>query len=260
MNAPRVLVVEDEPVTRLMLEGRLRAAGYAVQSAPSGESALSLLAGGGFALLLTDLYLEVMDGVDLMARARAVDPDLKMIILTGGATVDSAIAAMDHGAHAYLRKPVAPGELERRVAEALERRQTEQERAMKLRQVTAVLIQIAEPQRPGYTASPFEEPPIRIGPLEIEPARRRVTVAGRPIELSSAQYKLLTVLARRPNVVHSPEQLAREVCGYNCATDEARELIKSSVHRLRSKIEVDPKAPTLLLSVRGAGYMLSSGD
>lgn len=260
MIAPRVLLVEDEPVTRLMVEARLRSAGYAVLSAPSGEAALEHLAGGSFALLVTDLYLEAMDGLLLMARARALDPDLEMIVLTGGATVDSAIAALDRGAHSYLRKPVAPGELEARAAAALERRQAQLERAATLRQLGSALLSIAEPRRPAYLIGGAEERALRVGGLEIEPGRRRASVEGRPVALSAAQFDLLLYLARRADTVQSPELLAREVLGHRCDPDEARELIKASIHRLRLKVEADSKAPRLLISVRGAGYMLSSGE
>lgn len=254
------MLVEDEPVTRLMLEALLRRAGYAVQSASSAEAALRLLAAGTFAVMVTDLYLEAMDGLLLMAQARALDPELEMIVLTGGATVDSAIAAMDQGAHAYLRKPVAAGELEARVAAALARRQEQLERAATLRQLGSALLRIAEPQRPPLAFVPAEERALRIGDLEIDAGRRRAVVGGRPVALSSCQFDLLLFLARRANTVQSPELLAREVLGHRCAPDEARELVKASIHRLRGKVEADAKAPKLLLSVRGAGYMLCSGD
>lgn len=265
MHTRRILLVEDEPVTRVMLEARLRGAGHEVQSAPSGETAVRLLAEGSFALLVTDLHLDAMNGVDLMARARAVDPDLELIMLTGGATVESAIAALDCGAHAYLRKPVAPGELEARVAAALARRQARRERAVTLKQLGSALLRIAEPQEAVEAAASANvalsnSSTLRVGRLELDLRRRRVRVDGRAVTLSQVQFDLLLYLARHPDTVQSPEQLAAEVLGLRCAQDEARELIKASVHRLRAKIEADVKTPRMLLTVRGVGYMLSSSD
>ena len=94
---PQVLLVEDEPVTRVMIECRLRAAGYSVTSAPSGEAALALLGQLRFALMITDLYLDGLDGMALMAKARGLDPELELIVLTGGATLATALAGYDHG-------------------------------------------------------------------------------------------------------------------------------------------------------------------
>jgi two-component system KDP operon response regulator KdpE len=258
MNAPRVLLVEDEPVTRLMVEARLRAANYHVRSARSAEAALELLALDGCDLLLTDLALDGMDGVTLMARARALDPELPIIVLTGSATLDSAIAAVHHGAHSYLRKPVAAGELEQRVAAALERHTRERERAAKLRQVTAVLLQIAEPQSPAYTTAP-RRPALRVGALVIDAEQRLVSVEGQAVELTRAEYDLLLYLAERVDTVHSPERLAREVLGHRCGADESREMVKSHICRLRKKIELGA-APRRLLTVRGAGYMLTASE
>jgi two-component system response regulator RegX3 len=259
MMTPRVLLVEDEPVTRTVIEAWLLSDGYAVQSAATGEEALRLLAIGAYALLVTDICLGAMDGIDLLVRARAIDPDLDVIVLTGSATLDSAIAAVNHGACAYLRKPVARGELQRQARAAVERRQARTERAALLRQVSAALLRIAEPAGAGYDPAADGRPLLRVRDMEIDLGRRRVCVGGQAVALSNGQFDLLVYLARNADAVQSHEQLAREVLGYHCRPDEARELIKASIHRLRSKIEADPSAPSYLVSVRGAGYMLASG-
>lgn len=260
MSAPRILIVDDEPTVRLLFETRLRAAGYAVSSADSAEEALAQLAPGAFDLLITDLHLKAMDGVALLAQARSIDPELALVILTGGATIDSAIAAVNHGVHAYLRKPVALCDLEDMAAAAIQRRRAQQERAALLRQVSATLLRIAEPYGPGYTPTPPDEPVFRAGPLLIDSGRRRVSLGGEPVAVSRGEFDLLLCMARRANTVMSPETLAREVLGYQCSQDEARELIKARIHRLRQKIEPDPRAPCHIVSVRGAGYMFAPGD
>jgi len=255
-----VLVVEDEPVARMMLEVRLRAMGCTVVAAASGEAALALLCAGRFALLITELHFDRMDGVALMAQARSLDPELELIVLTGGPTLDSAIAAVEYGVHTYMRKPVAVGELEQRVAAALERHRTRAERATALLHLSVNLRRIAEPQAPTYRVAEAQAPSQQIGLLGLDTRRRQASVSGRPVPLSRGEFDLLLCLAQHAGQVVSPEQLMREVFHYSCTHDEARSLLKTHIHRLRRKIEPEPHTPTLLLSVRGAGYMLASDN
>jgi DNA-binding response OmpR family regulator len=261
MQRTRILLVEDEPITRMLIEKRLRDAGHVVQSVPSGEAALELLATRAFALLLTDLHLDTVSGVELMAHARLLDPDLALVMLTSGASLETVVAGFHSGASHCLRKPVAPGELEDVVRTTLARRRQACERAATLQQLGAALLQqIAEPARPLYTSLIYPEPSIRLGELEIEPACRRVRLAGAQLPLSIGEYELLLRFARRPNTVLSCAELARDMFDFDCTPEEARDLIKTRVHRLRQKIECDPSQPTRLLNVRGAGYLLSFED
>lgn len=260
MDETRLLVVEDEPVTRMMLDARLRAAGFSVTAVDSAELALDLLRSERFAVLVTDLLLQRLDGISLMVEARTIDPELEVIVLTGAASIDSAIAAVNQGAHTYLRKPPRHGELEARIAAARDRRRARVERTLALRQLSSQLLRIAEPEAPAYQCDGDGEARIRIGALEIDTLRRRVSVDQRAVTLSSGEFDLLLYMARRDQQVLSAEELAREVLRCPaCSTAEARELIKARIHRLRQKIEPDPHAPRLIVSVRGAGYMLTGG-
>ncbi len=259
MNEPRLLLVEDEPVTRMALDARLRAAGFRVTGEASAERALARLRAEQYAVMVTDLIFQQLDGEALLREARGIDPDLEMIVLTGAATLDSAIAAVNHGAHSYLRKPAQPGQLEERVAAALERRRLRAEERALLRQLSAQLLRIADPRGAPYDA--FGAGRLRVGPLVLDVQQRRATVNGRSVALSSSEFDLLVYLAKRADQVLSAEQLAREALGYlGCNPGEARELIKVRVHRIRHKIERDPRTPRLLICVRGAGYMLSAVD
>ncbi|HMQ32313.1 MAG TPA: response regulator transcription factor [Chloroflexaceae bacterium] len=260
MDAPRLLLVEDEPVMRMVLDVRLRAAGLRVTGVASAEQALELLRGEQYAIMVTDLHLQGLDGLALLCEARRLDPDLEVLVLTGAATLDSAIAALHNGAHSYLRKPAPKGELEGRVAAALERRRARTEGRAVLMQLGAQILRIAEPGPPRPDASPAVAR-LRVGRLELDPQQRRATADRLPVALSSSEFDLLLYLARREDQVLSAEQLARDALGCcGCAPCEARELVKVRVHRLRQKIERDPRAPRLLVSVRGAGYMLTATD
>ncbi len=260
MNTPRILLVEEDPELRVALDSQLRADGHTVIATGSAEQALALLQRERFAVLMTEIALAAGDGIALMAAARRLQPDLELIVLTGAATLDSAIAALNLGARAYLRKPFTSDAVAQCVARALEQWQTRHTHQAMLRRLGATLLRIAEPHDAPYEVSDPRPLPLRIGALQIDPRRRRAMLGERVIPLTSGEFDLLLYLAHRNGEVLSSERLARDVLGYNCAPDEARELIKARVHRLRAKLEPNPRAPTFLVSVRGAGYMLTSGE
>lgn len=258
MDATRVLLVERDPDTRLTIEARLRAAGHAVYSAGSEAEALALLGCGGWAAMLGDLRPEELAGTPLLARARALDPDLELIVVAEAPTLETAIAALACGARGYLRRPIADGELEEQVAAAMVRRRLRCERDAALVRAGGLSRRLAEAGGPEYTVAAPPTPLIRLGALEIDDGRRSVVVGGIPVRLSSGEYRLLRFLAGQPDRVHSAELLVSEVMGWRCAPDESRELIKARVHRLRKKIALASATFAQLVSVRGEGYMLCS--
>jgi DNA-binding response OmpR family regulator len=257
-DSPRVLLVEDEPVTRMMIEQRLRRPGLSVFTAPSGEAAIAMLREMRFALMITDLYLETLDGVTLMAEARAIDPEIELIVLTGGATLASAVAAANQHVQAYLFKPVAPGALETAVAAALARHQNNAERNDTLYRLGTTLLRFAD-SRAAYSAAPEGQGVYQVGRLRIDTAKRRASVAGRESALSSGDFDLLSYLAARAERVISAEEIARAIFHHSCAGKEASEVVKARIHRLRTKLR-DLGCGDMLVSVRGAGYMLTAGN
>lgn len=270
MSQPRILVVEDETVARRVLHVMLSQAGYEVISVGSGEEALEHLEQQRFDLLLTDLQLRKVDGVQVMATARARDPEIEVIVLTGYATLDSAIAAVRHGAYNYILKPGNPGEIERSVAEALSKRKLRDDRTAWLRQLGEGLLQLAGNASVLPTSSP---PPIVpsepadstsdtmcLGDLTIDLQRHQVTFENRTVQLSTGEFNLLIYLAQNCEQVVSPQQIARDVMGYDCTPQEARDLIKVRIWSLRRKIELNPNSPNRIVSIRGVGYMLQSGS
>lgn len=264
MTRPRILVVEDENVARHILHVMLTQEGYEVTSVESGEEALEQLAEHTFDILLTDLQLRKVDGIQVMVTAHERHPDIEVIVLTGYATLDSAIAAVRHGAHNYILKPGQPGEIEQSVAEALMKRQARIDRSEWLRRLSSDLLHLAE-NPDGIVATgqmgvgmPINGLTLCNGDLVIDLQRYSVTRAGQMVHLSNGEFKLLVYLMEHRDHVISPQQLAREVLGYECTTAEARDLIKARIWALRRKIEANPTEPDLIISIRGAGYMLAS--
>jgi DNA-binding response OmpR family regulator len=130
-----------------------------------------------------------------------------------------------------------------------------------LRQLSATLQQLAEPPGASYSVSPPPDKPTRqVGALIVDAARRRAAVAGRALSLSNGEFDLLLYLAERAEQVVTPEQIARDLYHHSCSGEEARELVKSRVHRLRQKLAVEQCSARMLVCVRGAGYMLTAGS
>lgn len=248
MHEPRALVVEDDTTTRLLIEGRLRAIGFAVTGVADGAAALRVLQTDAFALLVTDLMLGELDGVAVLQAARALDPELRVILLTARATLASAIAAVNSGASAYILKPASQGELERHAIAALARRSPSAPVPLAPRRIAD-----AAPSA-RYQANES----LSVGPLQIEPRRYHASLAGRPLQLSSGEFALLAYLARHADEVLAVPTIAQAVLGYPCSPQEARELIKARIHKLRQKLEADPATPRLIHCIRGAGYILSA--
>lgn len=241
------LLVEDDLPTRLIIEARLQAIGFAVTSVESGTAALRMLHVQRFDLLVTDLVLDDLDGVAILRTAMAIDPSLRVIILTARATLDSAINAVNSGAVAYILKPALHGELERHALAAVAK-------SSPVRQ-QPTYQQLAESSAPAYT-------PVNnllcIGPLQIEMRRHSASLNGRPITLTAGEFALLAYLANHADEVQPIPTIAKAIFDYPCSPQEARELIKARVHKLRQKLESEPGSFRMVHCVRGAGYVLSA--
>jgi len=234
VDTVRSLVVDDEAGVCFFLEETLRRAGHQVMTAASGEAALELLRDNVFDLAILDLHLGTrIDGLRVLEGIRWRWPQTAVIILTAHGSLDSAMVAIREGVDGYLLKPAEPAEVLDVVREAITRR-----RAM---------------------AAAHEAPAnlLRHGPIAIDTDRRRVSVDGRAIELTPAEFSLLTYLVENAHRVVPPKELVRATRGFEADYQhEARQVIKWYIHRLRVKIEPDPTEPRYILNVRGVGYTM----
>ena len=260
MGEGKILVVEDEGIARRVLHDMLVRVGHNVTAVSSGEEAIERIASEQYDLVLTDLQLRKVDGLAVVAAARDRDPDVETIVLTGYGTLDSAIAAVRQGATNYILKPGQPGEIESSVATALSRRATRRHRAANLRRLGESLIELAGSQGADAELAAQQAAPnhiLTVGRLLIDQHRHSATIGGRSLTLSQGEFSLLIYMAQRHQQVLSPQQIVRDVLGYQCDQHEARDLIKARIWALRRKIERDPAEPEYVVSVRGVGYMLN---
>jgi two-component system, OmpR family, response regulator ResD len=221
-----VLVVDDEPTITDVVSRYLHRAGYETRSAPDGPAALQLAAEARPDLVVLDLMLPGMDGLEVMRRLRAAGNGhrLPVILLTAkGEPVDRVIG-LRLGADDYVAKPFSPAELVARVDAVLRR----------------------------VDPSPELEHPLGFDELELDPVSRRVTVRGEETPLTVREYDLLLHFMRHPGQVFSRDQLMDAVWQYSFYTDTST--VTVHVRRLRAKIEEDPASPRWLQTVWGVGY------
>ena len=218
----KILVVDDEPAIRRFLRTALGTYGYSISEAARGEEALNSVATGHPDVVLLDLGLPDMDGVEVTRRLREWT-QIPIVIISVRDQENEKINALDAGADDFLTKPFGIGELMARIRVALRR-----------------------------AASPEKEPIFRLGGLVIDMARRLVTVSGQPISLTPTEYDILRILAANSGKVLTHRQLAHSVWG-NAEYDQAH-LLRVHVGNLRGKIEADPSRPYYIITEPGVGY------
>jgi two-component system OmpR family response regulator len=219
----RILIAEDDQVLADGLLRSLRAAGAAVNHVASGSEAdAALMTNSEFDLLILDLGLPRMHGLEVLKRLRARGSALPVLILTAADSVEERVKGLDFGADDYMAKPFSLQELEARVR-ALSRR--------------------------GMGGSSTNT--IKHGPLEYDQAGRVATIAGKMVELSARELGLLEVLLQRAGRLVSKDQLVERLCEWG--EEVSNNAIEVYIHRLRKKIE---KGPIRIATVRGLGYCL----
>lgn len=270
LNAPpfpkaRILVVEDEATTRKAVTRALDLAGYEAESVATGEQALAWLAAHRCDLLLLDLRMPGIDGVEVMKHIGQVHPESLIIVLTAHATVESAIEAVRAGAVDYLLKPCSLRDIEEAVSRALEL-QRERLRRQHLIQVMAEALEALQEEEARDRAVPAGEVErfLQCGRVSLDRQKRLVVVggagedAGADAELTENEAALLSALMAAPGRAFSCRELAREALGYDLPEAEAQDIVRPHISRLRKKIEAEPSAPGFVCTVRGQGYYFSA--
>jgi two-component system response regulator ResD len=220
-----VLIVDDEPTIGEVVSRYLDRAGYDTCVALDGASALQKLEQHSPDLVVLDLMLPRISGLELMRRIRDRKTErTSIILLTAKGEETDRIVGLRLGADDYVVKPFSPAELVARVDAVLRRVDT----------------------------APLHEPPLQFDSLEIDPAARRVTVNEEEVQLTQREFELLLFFGRHPGQAFTRQQLMDQVWQYSFYTDTST--VTVHIRRLRSKIEPDPALPRFIKTVWGVGY------
>ncbi len=225
--APKILVVDDDPAINEMLTIVLEAEGFQTSSVTDGAEAVQTFRSFGPDLILLDLMLPGMNGIDICREIRK-ESAVPIVMLTAKTDTVDVVLGLESGADDYITKPFKPKELVARIRARLRR---------------------------------TDETPadvLEVGDLTVDVPQHTVTRGSQEIQLTPLEFDLLVEMARKPNQVHSREELLESVWGYRNASDTR--LVNVHVQRLRSKIEHDPENPEIILTVRGVGYKTGKAE
>jgi two-component system KDP operon response regulator KdpE len=228
MNPSRILIVDDEPPIRRFLRTALTAQDYRVEEAPDGEAALDFLKRNPVDLIVLDLGLPGIDGLEVVRRLRGQGSTTPIVILSSRDDEAGKVAALDLGADDYVAKPFGMEELSARIRAALRHRL----------------------QQAG------EKPLFKSGDLAMDLVRRIVTVQGEEVKLTPREYDLLRLLVAHAGKVLTHKFILHAVWGGETDVQYLRIYIRT----LRQKLEADPEQPALILTEQGVGYRLRSAD
>ena len=218
----RVLVADDDTTVRAVVVDYLTAAGHAPEVRGDGPSALERALAGGIDLIVLDLMLPGMDGLEVLRRLRGAGDATPVIVLTAKDGESDRILGLELGADDYLTKPFSPRELVLRIEAIL--------------------------RRGGAVAAPEL---LVDGDLELDPSARKAVLAGTPLDLTLREFDLLAFLLAHPGAVHTRDALLAAVWGWRVGDAST---VTVHVRRLRGKLEADPAHPQRLVTVWGVGY------
>jgi DNA-binding response OmpR family regulator len=226
-RAPRILLVDDEQPIQTLLSFPLQRDGYEVVQASDGNEALARFSEQSFDLVVLDLMLPRIDGLEVCKRLRANGSTVPIIMLTAKSEEIDKVLGLELGADDYITKPFSMREFRSRVKAALRR---------------AGMVQ----------PESDEDGAVEVRGLRIDPAKRAVVRNGEPVATTFVEFEILTALARSPGRVFTRDMLLARVWGDSAYRDPRT--IDVHIRHLREKIEADPKEPEYLFTVRGVGY------
>ncbi|MEA3349925.1 MAG: response regulator transcription factor, partial [Chloroflexota bacterium] len=243
---------------RVSVSNILEAEGYDVLTAENGTEALNILEEKEVDLILLDIRMLGMDGVEVMRKAEKNSPDTRVILLTGHGSMESTIAALRHKAHAYLLKPISSQGLLSNVASAFALINEEKQKRILLRQLESSLQQLKDVEG----ASELAKSQARIIPLpdgvQADLARRELWRGNDKVSLTPSEGKLMEAFIENWGRVMTHTELVTLVQGYEVDKDEAPEVLRPLISRLRRKLSKFPDGDKWIVSIRGTGYVFDA--
>ena len=233
-RSARILLVDDEQPIQTLLSYPLRKDGYDVVQATDGQQALDRFDEQSFDLVVLDLMLPKVDGLEVCRRLRTRS-SVPIIMLTAKSEEIDKVVGLELGADDYITKPFSVREFSSRIKAALRR---------------------AEMSRPAETAP--DEVPLEVGKLRIDFSKRSVRMHGREVPLTFVEFEILSALARSPGRVFTRDMLLSRIWGDSAYRDPRT--IDVHIRHLREKVERDPKDPDFLFTVRGVGYRFRDSE
>ncbi len=241
MNAkPHILIADDEQIERQTLSDILRLEGYHVSTVANGEAAVDFVRMNPVDLLVLDLRMPGMSGLDVVKVVSRIQPDAEIILLTAHGSMESAIEALRSRVHDYLLKPASPAQIVDTIRRGLEHRNA---------RLRARQSEEPEPTTQEHAIIKLEDG------TTVDFGRRSVHWRGQTVYLTPAEGRLLRVFVENIGKVFSHRELVLLVQGYSASPQEAPEILRPLVSRLRQKLESQPTIMNRIVSVRGTGYV-----
>lgn len=285
-----ILIVDDEGPNRYSISKNLQKVGYTISEAASADEAVEMLRHNEYDVVLTDIKMPgSMDGVDLLRHIRNDSPDAVVILMTGYASLPSAVEALRLGAHDYFIKPGSMNDLRNAIGRGVERAKNLRRRKALLDALRHDIYELARGEVEQYAPAAvaavagvgagvgsgqrptdntfgnlmrWDEPEvsaaaIQLGSLTVYPGRYQIATDDQPVDLTPTEFDLLMYLGSHSGRVVPCHELVREVRSYAVDEAEAREVIRPHISNLRRKLKAAGQSPDLIVNVRGLGYRLN---
>ena len=234
-----ILVVDDEPVARQSLTDILKLEGFIVSAVPNGQAAVEHVRTHAVDLMIVDLKMPGMDGLEVIQVVNQTSPETEIILLTAHGSIESAVQALRLRIHDYLSKPASPPQILASVKKGLSRRTSKS-------RPSAVTVAGSDNAQDVYT--------LKDGTM-VDLSRRQIKFKAKVEHLTPAVGLLLRILMENEGKVFSHRELVLLVQGYDTSQQEAPEILRPLVSRLRHKLEAFPSLSEKVVSVRGTGYL-----
>lgn len=251
----KILVVDDEKTARETLADILRLEGYSITVATTGQEALEILAESPFDIMLLDIKMPGVDGMEVLRQVSEIGPNMIVILLTAHGSMESAIEALRQSVHDYLIKPSSPQEILSSVAAGLSRRSEIQHKRLLLDQLDTSIQALRDVEGVTQSSSPGKRVIPFPNSIMVDLARREVWRGNDKVNLTPTEGKLFQVLIDNQGRVLSHRELVFLVQGYEITDWEAPEVLRPLVSRLRRKLVKFPGGDQWITNVRGTGYV-----